>query len=193
MFDTWDDTAFAAWLAGFTDGEGCIYIPKNGMIITLANTNSEVIRAIGRRLGYGTIRETIHSQSKWKPKFTIEFKNYAETTAFLEIVRPYLTIKADKADAALAKAARWTDKLSATKQRNIEMLRLRGLGLTHREIGVRFGISRTSVTQALSWIDHHGIDTTMNRKRGVIEYRVVSKYHPKLKTHNRTRSMPATA
>ena len=102
MFENWNDDQFAAWLAGFFDGEGCVYIPQTpGIELSIANTNREVIEAIHRRLAIGIIMEVTFDQEGWKTKYHWRVRTYDEAYALLKIIRPYLTIKASKADQAI--------------------------------------------------------------------------------------------
>lgn len=46
---------FNDFLRGFMDGDGGIYIKKNNLIVSLSNSNRNILELIKTRLGYGTI------------------------------------------------------------------------------------------------------------------------------------------
>ncbi len=146
MFETFSDEIFMAWFAGFFDGEGCIYTNPDGkaMEITVANTERDVIRAIHERLGFGIISETTFSTHNWKTKYQWRLRNMPEIHALLSRMRPYLTIKACKADRAMELAASYIHQRREMAERNksvLEMLK------THRqfEVADAFGLTRQTV------------------------------------------------
>jgi alkanesulfonate monooxygenase SsuD/methylene tetrahydromethanopterin reductase-like flavin-dependent oxidoreductase (luciferase family) len=151
MFEHFTDEQFACWLAGFFDGEGCVYLPKgSGVALIIANTNEAVIRAIHGRLGIGVVTTTTFDNPRWKTKYTWETKRYDEAGAFLRAVRPFLTIKAPKADDALAKIDAALARQQAMLDRNRAIVEAVDAGGTHAEVAKRFGIHRTGVTALVS-------------------------------------------
>lgn len=153
MFETFTDEQFAIWLAGFFDGEGCITIPKKaGIDVNIANTNRAVIEGIYNRLGAGVIIETTYDNQKWKTKYSWRLRTYEESAGILKMMRPYLTIKAAKADEALILCAKYLDKLQRTADRNAQIIEIaqNNPKTTHREIAAQFGMCRSGITQILS-------------------------------------------
>lgn len=144
MFQDWSDERFAVWLAGFFDGEGCIYIPKQGVDVSISNTNGEVIRAIFERVGVGFIEITTHGNLSWKPKHSWRVKTYVEAHAVLKLLRPYLVLKAEKADIALVKTQRFLDVRDLILERNRQIIQM-SKTCTQKEVAAHFGLSRQSI------------------------------------------------
>lgn len=163
LFDGWTDDQFTAWFAGFFDGEGCIYIPKNaiGMEMSVANTDRPVIDGIHARLGLGIIMQVTFSKKNWKTKFHWRLRNMPEIHSLLQRVRPFLVIKTTKADEALRVAAHYIklrdDKL-ARNMRIVEMVKTHKLG----EVAKEFGLSRQTVADIR---DRGGRTKPMGRRR----------------------------
>lgn len=151
MFTDWSDDRFAAWLAGFFDGEGCIHLPKSGVGIELsiANTVPDVITAIHKRVGLGIVTKIEFAGVSWKTKYHWRVRNYPEADAVLRMIRPHLVIKADQADAAVAFIAPKIEERRAMARRNAEIRQLSADGWKQRAIAERFEISVRSVQQVL--------------------------------------------
>ena len=138
-FETWSDEQFAAWLAGFFDGEGCVYIPeKTGIALSISNTVRDVIFAIRNRLQIGTITETTFSNMNWRTKYSWQVKTYKEAGAFLKLIRPFLTIKAAKADEAMARIEASQARFRTRYERNKKMIELVESGMTHKDVAALF-------------------------------------------------------
>lgn len=190
-FTNWTDEVFGAWLAGFFDGEGCIYVPKYGVEVSISNTCRAIITAIYRRVGFGELIETRFDQEKWKIKYTIRWRNYGESQPVLLLMRPYLTIKAKKADLALDRIAKFKLITEQRIARNLEMVRLRESGLKHREIAVQLKTSRTNVSQILRWLRTHGnVPQKRDRKMWIVcnQKHKKSKVYPKTSTRRLKRA-----
>ncbi|MBW1973942.1 MAG: hypothetical protein JRI44_14075 [Deltaproteobacteria bacterium] len=94
-----------AYIAGFIDGEGCIYACKiktrnsytiNGKII-IGCTNKEIINKLAQLIGDGTKNVTQHKQKpKWKPMFRLELAQ-RQGTKLLQKILPYLILKKKQA------------------------------------------------------------------------------------------------
>jgi hypothetical protein len=151
MFTDWSDDRFAAWLAGFFDGEGCIHLPKSGIGIELsiANTVQAVIEAIHKRVGLGIVTRIEFSGVAWKTKFHWRVRNYPEADIVLRLMRPHLVLKADQADAALSVIAPKIEERRKMMERNTTIRRLRAEGWKQRDIAEHFGICVGSVQQVL--------------------------------------------
>lgn len=148
-FHGWDSYRFGAWLAGFFDGEGTVYLGKAGITVSVANTNRDVIESIARWMGVGTIEVRPPQKAGWNQTYIWRVRNYIDARMVLLTIRPYLTIKAADADRAISRIADFVARRRAAADRNDEILRLVAAGRTHKSIGERFGISRTSVTQVV--------------------------------------------
>ena len=95
-----------AWAAGFVDGEGCITIDKQNspkgityrLCLSVCNTDIRSILKIHDIFDCGSLTPTIISSGRecltWKT-------SSADTKRVLELLRPYLVIKGEQADAAL--------------------------------------------------------------------------------------------
>lgn len=104
------DTTFAAYLAGFFDGEGSIvtqhYHSKGDQEfhyqhLTLTNTDRDVMLWLHDNLGGGCAMVRQHVNPKYKPTYTLQFESMLEVKSVLEAMLPYLHIKKDKALEAL--------------------------------------------------------------------------------------------
>jgi len=95
----------AAYLAGLIDGEGSIMLYRRGegsaMRLTIANTFKPVLEWCRAVSGVGNIVMTNRDNAKHKPGGTWLVNSQA-ACSILEQVRPYLRIKAEQADLAMA-------------------------------------------------------------------------------------------
>lgn len=147
------DEQFAAWLAGFFDGEGCIYLPKGpGVEISIGNTNKKVIYMIFKRLGVGIVSRTRYTRPEWKDKYSWRVRNYPQVERILVLMRPFLAIKGRKADEALA---RIKDRMSVRMEkhrRNHMVMDLVESGMRRVDVAKRAKITRGMV----DWIVRNG-------------------------------------
>ncbi len=105
-----------AWLAGIVDGEGCIRLqerkpPKNRRTIVyspcviLTNTSlllKDKIEEMLEWLGLPKYTKSEQGWKKtWKPRWQIIFTGLSRPKKFLQLVRPYLVVKAEEADLLL--------------------------------------------------------------------------------------------
>lgn len=147
MFDGWSNEVFAAWLAGYFDGEGCVHIPKNGIGIdvSIASTTQEVIEAIHARTGHGLVEMVTFERKNWKTKFSWRLRRYSEAHAMLTLMRPYLTIKALKADEALSYLKAKLDKTTERHALYLEVARMIDSGIPRSDVAEALGIRRKTV------------------------------------------------
>lgn len=150
MLKSFTDDQFAAWLAGFFDGEGCIQVPtKTGVELTIANTNKDIVFSIRDRLGVGVISEVrFVNKPRWKTKYAWRERRYEEAGVVLKMMLPFLTIKREKAVQALARISDYKLKRKYIFDRNMEVARLKKLGHSHKEIGAIFDMKTSTVTAA---------------------------------------------
>ncbi len=150
-FHGWSDYQFAVWLAGFFDGEGCVYLPKGpGIAVSLASTNRDVIESLYRRLPLGQLEEVTFDRAEWSTKYSWRVRRYEDARTVLLMIRPYLTIKTLAADRAISRIADYAERRSATVARHERVIELGEAGLTHTEIAAKVGLGRSAVTVILS-------------------------------------------
>lgn len=99
-----------AYLAGFFDGEGCVYIgkqnpkhtpvPQHILQVIISQSNESVMRYWQERLGVGVIKEKKYKRDKRKNSYQW-FMSAAQAEEFLRLILPYLRIKAPQAEIAL--------------------------------------------------------------------------------------------
>jgi len=88
-----------SYLAGIVDGEGSIYIAKNGVALTIANTNKTLIDWIDKRTeGYYYVKKQPKEVDSTCYVYYITGK---KLSYFLQQIRPYLIVKRKQADIAL--------------------------------------------------------------------------------------------
>lgn len=175
LISKWTDEQFAAWLAGYFDGEGCVYLPKNGVGVELsiASTDGDVIAAVHKRLGVGIVTRVEFSEENWKTKYHWRVRNYPQCDKILRMMRPFLTIKAGKADEALAKTTEKLAVVSERVERNRRVLEMLESGMSQREVGELLGMTQ----QNISYLLRHGIrgvdrprrDVDMTRTRDAVQ------------------------
>ena len=152
MFDQMTDMEFAAYLAGFTDGEGYIGVEpttrKNvsAVRIVLANCVPEVLRGIQSRLGYGSIRsQTL--KANWRERYTLSITNLGDAERFLSIVYPYLFIKREAADAAYLRIAEAKQNHLGRQIRNDAIRAAAKEGQMRKAIANQFNVSPQLVSR----------------------------------------------
>lgn len=106
------DTHLLSWMAGFTDGEGCIRIAQRGakyrlkhgrdqyfLNIHLANTNREVL-AIFKAIFGGSL----YAVKRYKEHHKIGYQwavSHVKAEAYLRLIFPYLKLKKPQAELAM--------------------------------------------------------------------------------------------
>ena len=110
------DEQFYAWLAGFIDGEGCIYIAKTknekvswGFSYTLrleiTQANKPVLEKIKNRIGFGSNvwNKSILKNRKpntWSEVYALKFSSN-QAYEIIKNIYPYLVIKKKQASLAI--------------------------------------------------------------------------------------------
>ncbi len=140
------DDVFAGYLAGFLDGEGYIQGSGDGVRIVLANCEVHILEEIRDRLGFGAIRSQ-QQKAHWRERFTLVFFNGEDVEAVLRLTRPYLRIKGQAADAALAKIDAWRENVRLRQERNAGILEAIKAGEVQKSIAARFGVSTQTVSR----------------------------------------------
>jgi hypothetical protein len=98
-----------AWLAGITDGEGCIHIhktkanPKKGEITTkyclrlrIAMTSRETIKHIQTIVGFGNFYTRKPQKKTYRTQYAWEASSL-QASAFLMMILPYMVTKKEEA------------------------------------------------------------------------------------------------
>ena len=143
------DREFAAYLAGFTDGEGYIGVrARDNVAIVLANCVPEVLEWIKARLGYGAIYSS-QQKPHWRRRYVLKVSSAVECRDFLLRTQPYLLIKAEKATLALARIHEMQMGMDALDARNRQIVRLATSGRRHKDIAHRFGVSQQLVSRII--------------------------------------------
>jgi len=101
-----------AYIAGIVDGEGCIGYynanpDKEGTpychpSINVTNTNKEVIEWLHKITGIGRASEIRFNDGKRRTAYQWQLAKKQQVRQFLEVIRPYLRIKAAQADVLLS-------------------------------------------------------------------------------------------
>ena len=107
-----EDPAALGYLAGIVDGEGCITIRRafnkdtsrstsHSVVVTVATCDPRMAEWLATIVGGGTVHVDKSRRPGWKPRitWTLTGRNVA---AFLAPIRPYLVLKGEQADVALA-------------------------------------------------------------------------------------------
>lgn len=113
MDSTWSQSAGnVMWLAGFTDGEGCIGFNKicgkmhyHCPHVTLTNCHKPTIDRVANILSTLGVRYWVQHReprkSQWKEDWVIIIRGIRRTKPFLEAILPYLFTKKEQAEAVL--------------------------------------------------------------------------------------------
>lgn len=142
----WDESAFAAYVAGFTDGEGFMAAPpEGGLRIAISNTDLGVLNQIQERLGFGTIRSQRAATPRGREIFAYRVHNILDCERFLRIVRPYLVIKAAVADAMLERCEVVRRAIEERRDLGLQIREALATEKNMSEIARRFSVSPTTV------------------------------------------------
>ena len=99
-----------AWLAGFFDGEGCVYLKRDRqrsgnfsyhVRIIFSNTHLPTLHRVKEILdGEGIISRVFGTSTKWRTRWELRV-NATKATRVLEKMLPYLVTKREQAEIAL--------------------------------------------------------------------------------------------
>lgn len=147
MFSKLTRREFAAYLAGFIDGEGCITIKCNGLVrLSITNTVKPVLDGIRARLGYGSIgRRDNKSNKKHKPCYSLWVTDAVRIRGLLRELMPYLRVKTDAAVAAIRTIDAWEARYKAYRSCVAGIYADTRLGTPAATVAARFGVSVTMV------------------------------------------------
>ena len=101
------------YIAGFFDGDGCIYASASGLRATLTNVDLHVLQIIQNQFGFGIIksrsrenRQILHQLVFWS----------RDALFFIQQIYPYLIIKKSQADLAFDFQSTYRTRKGSTKQ-----------------------------------------------------------------------------
>lgn len=150
-FQGWNDAEFWPWFAAFIDGEGTIYLPrKTGIVLSIANTDRDVIESIRHRVGVGYVEVVTFDNPRWKPKYTWRIARYNDIRKVLLHISPYLTIKSRAGNAAIARIAASVQAQQGRDARYAAILAAVKGGRTHADVAGEFGLSRSAVSALIA-------------------------------------------
>jgi DNA-binding CsgD family transcriptional regulator len=181
MFDTWTDDQFITWLAGFMDGEGCIYLKikqQHSVDLTIANTNRAVIMGIHDKLQLGCVEEITYMKAEWKTKYVWRVRNYDDVYTVLIKLLPFLVIKQEKAKEAIQRIEMAYAIRNAMTERNQQIREMKRQGAPTREIAITFGLSPSSINMICAGTYYEGKRPRNHIKRKMSSYmeRTVNKH-----------------
>lgn len=140
--------AFTAYVAGMLDGEGYIEIDRrlNSIRIRIASTYLQVLHDIHQRMGIGNVHP-YKRPAHYRPLSVYTTTNAADSGTLLRMCRPYLQIKAARADEALEIIGRMQRRVDDLDARNRLILEAIAAGELQKDIGKRFDLSQTAVSR----------------------------------------------
>ncbi len=85
----------AAWMAGYFEGEGCIYKdPRcNSWRLTINNTDRDVLQKFARFAGVGEVKETTKKADHYKDMFVWHLHKRPEVRRVLEMMLPFFGMR----------------------------------------------------------------------------------------------------
>lgn len=98
------------YLAGFFDGEGCVYVSKHkgkkknpyySCRLSIANTDKRVIDLIEQSYGGFTQRIAYNNRPNRQPYYAVEIYKKKHLKEFIKNIRPYSIIKGEQLDLML--------------------------------------------------------------------------------------------
>lgn len=181
MFDTWTDEQFYPWLAGFFDGEGCVYLhikQQHSVDVSISNTNRAVIEGIYNRVRLGSLSETTYTKAEWKTKYTWRIRSYDDAHAFLSQLLPFLIIKRDAAIEAIHRVDMAYAIRNAMIERNQEIRAMKKQGTPSKEIAKVFEMSVASINAIVAGKYYESTQPRNHIKRKMTSYmeRTVNKH-----------------
>lgn len=163
-----DTPQFWSYVAGFMDGEGCIEIhpAEVGMRIRIANTHLPALEYIRDGVGFGSVQHYRRS-AKFRQLYAYAISNMTDCKRFLEKVRPFLIVKAARADYAMQIIGRAEERMADLDKRNASILEQVLAGRKQSDIAAEFGISQALVSRIKSGHTWPGEIARFNARRGL--------------------------
>lgn len=144
----WSNEAFAGYLAAMIDGEGHIELCGDCAVrVRIANTVRPTLVAIIERLGFGRVIEYARPKGKnYKRLYCAEVSFSRDIRRMFDICGPYIHMKRDQMDAALAVVDRVLQEVERLDERNRLILSAIKAGEVQNAIAKRFGVSPQTVS-----------------------------------------------
>lgn len=139
----WPEDAFAGYLAGIIDGEGCIEIIGDYSVrLRIGNTIQHTLCAIQERLGFGRVREDkTREKNGFKRLWVFEVSSCKDVGRVFDICGRYIHMKPDQMAHATAIIGRVKADLADIDWRNKRILEEVDSGRMQKEIAAEFGVS----------------------------------------------------
>lgn len=139
----WPDDAFAGYLAAMIDGEGHIEIVGAYAVrIRIANTVKPTLDAMVARLGFGRTIEYARPKDRgYKRLYCLEVSNAIDVRRLFDVCGPYMHMKRDQMDAALAVVSRIEGEVVRIDERNRSILAAIAAGRVQIDIAKEYGVS----------------------------------------------------
>lgn len=139
----------AAYLAGFVDGEGCMYADRKACAVRVmvGNTNEAIIRWVHRTVGAGSVFQRKKTSTNRVPLFVWQVSNAHDCREVLNYIRPYLKIKWQEADEILQTVTEMQLRMDELDARNRNILAAIAGGQKQKDIAAQFGISQSLVSR----------------------------------------------
>lgn len=115
VFVTTDERTLA-YIAGFFDGEGSVFMTKDYPAVTFSNTCKDVIEWIRGNLGGGSLIETRYI-NHYRTSYTLRYQALLEVDKILSALRPYLIVKKKDVDKVLTVVQQKIDEIKLISQR----------------------------------------------------------------------------
>jgi hypothetical protein len=156
----------ASWLAAAIDGEGCLYLGKEGRfksiryssVILISNTNLDFVQHAMDLIGAGYIDHIPARPSKTSNGFchalyTYHLHGRIVTGAVMKAILPYVIIKKDRAE-LLIQASEIDDSRFASRREkaNRDWARLEDLWCSYKQIGKGRGRIKPSRLNVARWV-----------------------------------------
>lgn len=173
MFESWTDEQFYPWLAGFFDGEGCVYLQikqQHSVEVSISNTNRAVIEGIYDRVCLGTLTETTYGKAEWKTKYTWRVRDYRDARVFLLRLLPFLVIKQNAAIEAIARVDTAYAIRDAMIERNQQIRAMKKDGASTKELAALFELSTSSINMIVAGTYYEGTQPRNHIRRKMSSY-----------------------
>ena len=104
-----DDPDFAAYYAGFFDGEGCICASGEAFEVTITNTNLQVLARLVMEFGGHIVKQRPATERR-KAVYVWYAGNKDTVERFLQLIEPYLIVKKRQAELAIEYCQPWRSR-----------------------------------------------------------------------------------
>ena len=133
-----------SYIAGFFDGEGSLTHHGKGFRITIPQTNEEVLKSIKKFVGCGNIIYIKKRKIHWSDGWSYYITKQTEVYGFIKKIEPFIIVKKGLIKNALPELKKILSNQRTKKKtyiyRKKEAKKLRGKGLTYRQIGKKLEV-----------------------------------------------------